>query len=84
MGVLKRYKMISLWIIFGFIIVFILFDYIIQAELIRENEKEEYYKTKPNYSAGMRLEPVNEREDVDLASYLKEYFEMLSQDGGAY
>lgn len=81
MGVLKRYKMISLWIIFGFIIVFILFDYIIQAELIRENEKEEYYKTKPNYSAGMRLEPVNEREDVDLASYLKEYFEMLSQDG---
>lgn len=81
MGVLKRYKMISLWIIFGFIIVFILFDYIIQAELIRENEKEEYYKTKPNYSAGMRLEPVNEREDVDLASYLKEYFEVLSQDG---
>lgn len=81
MGVLKRYKMISLWIIFGFIIVFILFDYIIQAELIRENEKEQYYKTKPNYSAGMRLEPVNEKEDVDLAPYLKEYFDEFSCDG---
>ena len=81
MSILKKYRTVSLWIIWGFAVTFILFDYIIQANLIREIEKEDYYKSKLNYRESIRLEPIDENISDDLTCYLKRYLEEFCEEG---
>ncbi len=64
MGVLKRHKKISLWTIFGFIIVFILFDYIIQATV-----KDNVWKLINN--RGLSIDGIVSMETL-CSSYEKE------------
>ncbi len=76
-----RYKEISLWLILGFAIAFVVFDYIGQARLLRYNEDSAFKESKLKLGYYMRIEPVGDDVNYDLTSYLHTFFMELCNEG---
>ncbi len=77
---LLRYRNIGIWLILGYAMTFLVFNFRAQADLIMKAEKEAVEASEFNHAAGMLIKMTDECGDVDVEAYIKAFLTELCQD----
>lgn len=80
MSRLFRYKNIRFWLISGFVIAFVLFDFKAQSNIREAAENEARNSSEFNYQAYIRMEITDAEGETDVEAYLKELLAELCKE----
>ncbi len=80
MSRLFRYKNIRFWLMIGFAIAFVLFDFRAQSNIREAAENEARNSSEFNYKAYIRMEITDAESKTDLETYLKEFLAELCKE----
>lgn len=80
MSKLFRYKNIRFWLIIGFAIAFVLFDFRAQSNIREAAENETCNSSEFNYQSYIRMEITDTESKADIEAYLKEFLAELCKE----
>lgn len=74
-----QYRSISLWLILGYAMTFLVFNFRAQSNIITESERAALEASAFNYAAAIRIEMTDKNSDVDVEAYIRAFLTELCQ-----